>query len=130
MLERDYIMRLIREFMAALLRMLEKKEIKDRREELQRMYEQYLGEYTLYHTTTMDEVIESFDRFAESERIHRMEMLAELYYAEADMTTEPQRSEMLRRSLLLFDFIDRKGKTFSFDRLHKMEGIRERLGNQ
>lgn len=120
-------MRLIREFMAALQRMLEKKEIEDRREELRRMYEQYLGEYALYHISTMDEVMQSFDRFAENECIHRMEMLAELYCAEADMTSAPQRDEMLRRSLLLFDFIDRNGKTFSFDRRHKMADIRERL---
>ena len=40
MLERDYIMRLIREFLAALARLLEKKEVTDRHEELKKLYDQ------------------------------------------------------------------------------------------
>ena len=40
MLQRDYILRLIREFMAAIERMLRKKEIADRREEIKQLYEQ------------------------------------------------------------------------------------------
>ena len=40
MLQRDYIMRLIQEFLAALQRMLEKKEIESRRETLEKLYDQ------------------------------------------------------------------------------------------
>ena len=41
MLQRDYIQRLIREFMAALERMLEKKEVEERREKIRELYNQY-----------------------------------------------------------------------------------------
>ena len=54
MLQRDYIQRLIREFMAALERMLEKKEVKVRREKIRGLYNQLAmihirrcGRYTL-----------------------------------------------------------------------------------
>ena len=40
MLQRDYIQRLIREFMAALERMLEKKEIEVIREKIKELYNQ------------------------------------------------------------------------------------------
>ena len=49
MLQRDYIQRLIREFMDALRRALEKKELSQRREVIRQLYEQYLGPYNLYH---------------------------------------------------------------------------------
>ena len=127
MLQQDYIMRLIREFMAALQRFLEKNEGEDRQEALRDLYRQYLGDYELYHITSMDEVMQSFDRFPAEQRIHRMGMLAELYYVEADMKSEPTRTELLRRALALFRFIDSHGKTFSFDRMHKMDQIQQRL---
>ena len=57
MLQRDYIQRLIREFMEALRRTLEKDEISVRRETIRRLYEQYLGPYILYHFATIDEVM-------------------------------------------------------------------------
>ena len=43
MLQRDYIQRLIREFMAALERMLQKKEVEVRREKIKELYDQYVG---------------------------------------------------------------------------------------
>ena len=130
MLERDYIMRLIREFMAALARMLEKKEIEGRREALRKLYEQYVGPYDLYHIMSVDDIMQSFTKYPESERLYRMEMLAELYYAEADMLSEPMRGNIISLALSLFGFVDRNSKTFSFDRRKKMDELRgKRAGN-
>ncbi len=124
MLERDYIMRLIREFMAALARMLEKKEIEGRREALRKLYEQYVGPYDFYHIMPVDDIMQSFTKYPENERLHRMEMLAELYYAEADMLPEPMRGNIISLALSLFGFVDRNSKTFSFDRRKKMDELR------
>ena len=44
MLQQDYIMRLIREFFAALQRALEKPEIEDRTKAIHQLYLQYLGD--------------------------------------------------------------------------------------
>ena len=128
MLERDYIMRLIREFMAALARMLEKKEIEGRREALRKLYEQYVGPYDFYHIMSVDDMMQSFTKYPESERLHRMEMLAELYYAEADMLSEPMRGNIISLALSLFGFVDRNSKTFSFDRRKKMDELRGKSG--
>ena len=128
MLERDYIMRLIREFMAALARMLEKKEIEGRREALRKLYEQYVGPYDFYHIMSVDDIMQSFTKYPENERLHRMEMLAELYYAEADMLSEPMRGNIISLALSLFGFVDRNSKTFSFDRRKKMDELRGKSG--
>ena len=57
MLQRDYIQRLIREFMAALERMLEKKEVEVRREKIKELYNQYVGPYAFYSIATIEDVI-------------------------------------------------------------------------
>ena len=129
MLQQDYIMRLIREFMAALERMLEKKEIKSRRETVEKLYEQYVGPYDFYHIMPLDDIMQSFTRYPEEERLFRMEMLAELYYVEADMLSEPTRTNVMRLALNLFELIDRNSNTFSFDRRRKIEELKKIIKN-
>lgn len=127
MLQRDYISRLIREFMAALQRYLEKQEITERRKAVEDLYRQYLGPYDFYHTSDLDEIMASFENFPEEERLDRMEMLAELYYAEADMLSEPRRTMQLDMAFSLFSFVDRHGRTFSVERINKMKDIGRRI---
>ena len=67
-------------------------------------------------------------RFPEEERIARTEMLAELYYVESDVRVYPISETLLERALELFEYVDTYGKTYSIDRLQKMEDIRRRLG--
>lgn len=123
MLQRDYIQRLIREFMAALQRLIEKDEAGERQEEARRLFTQYVGDYTFYHTATLEDVMQSFGKYPEEERLERINMLAELYYAEADSLSEPARTAVLDRAFMLFDFIDRHSRTYSPDRLKKMDDI-------
>lgn len=125
MLQRDYIQRLIREFMAALQRIMDKDKTMQRQEAVRQMFSQYLGDSTFFHTSTLDDIMQWFERFPEEERLGRIEMLAELYYAEADTMSEPMRSAVLERAFMLFDFIDRHGRTFSIERMEKMKRITE-----
>lgn len=129
MLQRDYILRLIREFMAALERMLEKKEVADRREEIKQLYEQYVGPYALYHNATIDEVLLALAGMDEEHRLPRMEMLAELFYVEADTVSNPERDFLLEKAFALFSIIEREGKTYSLKRRWKMQDIQERISN-
>ena len=71
------------------------------------------------------QALQSFD---ENERLDRMGMLAELYYAEADTTGDPsERNFLLEKAFNLFDFIDYHGQVFSLDRQEKMADIQRRL---
>ena len=123
MLQRDYIQRLIREFMAALQRLLEKKEVGERQEEMRRLFTQYMGDYAFFHTASLDDIMRWFEKYNEEERLDRIGMLAELYYAEADTMSEPIRTDVLDKAFLLFDFIDRHSRTYSPERLKKMREI-------
>lgn len=116
--------------MAAIQRYLEKDEITERRKAAETLFKQYMGDYAFYHTAGMDDIMQSFEQWQEEERLSRMEMLAELYYAEADDLTEPLRTRQLEYALLLFDFIDTHSRTMSFDRMEKMDKIRRRLNTR
>lgn len=127
MLERDYIQRLIREFMAALERMLEKKEVEVRREKIKELYEQYIGPYAFYHIATIDDVMKAMAGIDDEERkLAKIDMLAELYYYEADTVGQPTRDELLNKAFLLFDYVETHGDTFSIDRRNKMAMIRDK----
>lgn len=67
MLQRDYIQRLIREFMAALERMLEKKEVEVRREKIRELYNQYVGPYAFYSIATIEDVMKAMAGIADEE---------------------------------------------------------------
>lgn len=129
MLQRDYIQRLIREFMAALERMLEKKEVETRREKIKELYDQYVGPYAFYHIATIDDVMKAMAGIDDEEkRLTKMDMLAELYYHEADTVGQPLRDELLDKAFMLFDYVESHGDTYSIDRRNKMAEIRQKIG--
>ncbi len=129
MLQRDYIQRLIREFMAALERMLEKKEVEVRREKIKELYDAYVGPYAFYSIATIDDVMKAMAGIADEEkRLSKMNMLAELYYHEADMVGQPTRDDLLNKAFMLFDYVETHGDTFSIERRQKMESIKREIG--
>lgn len=128
MLQRDYIQRLIREFMAALERMLEKKEVEVRREKIKELYDAYVGPYAFYSIATIDDVMKAMAGIADEEkRLSKMNMLAELYYHEADMVGQPTRNDLLNKAFMLFDYVETHGDTFSIERRQKMESIKQEI---
>jgi hypothetical protein len=128
MLQRDYIQRLIREFMAALERMLEKKEVEVRREKIKELYDQYVGPYAFYSVATIDDVMKAMAGIADEEKLlSKMNMLAELYYHEADTVGQPTRDELFGKAFMLFDYVETHGDTFSIERRNKMAEIKKEL---
>ncbi len=127
MIQKDYIERLIQEFARALSMLLNRPELEKRREALQAMYAQYVGPYEVLFNANADEMFDFMEQFAPQERLQRMEMLAELYMAEADTVGKVTADSLMERAYLLFDYIQQKGRIFSFSHQQKMQTIRERL---
>ncbi len=126
MIQQDYIMRLIREFFAALAKAMEKDEIESRTEAIHTLYEQYLGSYERFQNTTAEEAIDRITLvYPEEQHMARIEMLAELYYAEADIRAYPISETLLERAMHLFEYIDMHSGVYSVLRLKKIEKIRE-----
>ena len=124
MLQRDYFIRIIEEFMAALGRFLEKKVDERTDEDLKELYRQYVGSYDVLRNLSFDEIIKySKEQWPPEERINRLDMLAELLYAEGSYKTNPLRDMLLNKAYQLFDYVETNGNTFSLRRRQIMREI-------
>lgn len=118
---------MIREFFAALQRALEKNEIEDRTKAIHELYEQYVGPYEFYQDATIEEVMTDIERYPENQRIQRLEMLAELYYVEANLRVPPFSEHLYNQAYLLFRFIDTNSSVYSIERKQKIAEIEKKL---
>ncbi len=124
MLQRDYFIRILEEFMAALGKFLEKKEGERADDDLRELYRQYVGSYDVLRNLSFDEIIRYADeQWKVEERIDRLDMLAELLYAESTYKTAPLRSMLMEKAYKLFDYVETNGTTFSLSRRQKMRNI-------
>ena len=132
MLQRDYFIRLIEEFNAAISRFLTKKEDDMKRDnELKDLYKQYVGEYDDLRNLSVDELLRyAKEQWDENERIDKINMIAELLHAEASYKGQPLRQMLLEKAYALFYYVEANGSTFSIDRHQKMEAMRQELGNK
>ena len=131
MLQRDYFIRLIEEFNAAISRFLTKKEDDMKRDnELKDLYRQYVGEYDDLRNLSVDELLRyAKEQWEETERIDKINMIAELLHAEASYKGQPLRQMLLEKAYALFYYVEANGSTFSIDRHQKMEAMRQELDN-
>lgn len=131
MLQRDYFIRIIEEFTAALSHFLEKKEGEQRQRYLEDLYRQYVGDYSLLRNFTIDEAFQyAREQWKEEEMADRLEMLAELYYVEGKELQNPLRDMLLNKAYSLFDYLDGNSHTFSVTRQQKMAEIKRVLHSQ
>ena len=105
-------------------------EQKKRDKELKDLYKQYVGEYEDLRNLSVDELLlYAKEQWDENERIDRIDMVAELLYAEASYKGNPLRSLLQEKAYALFYYVEAHGTTFSIDRQQKMEAMRHELGN-
>jgi hypothetical protein len=127
MLHQDYFIRVLREFFDALARAMQKERLEDKSQAVHKLYEQYLGEYEFWQNASIEDTMERLALYPEEERLSKMEMLAELYYVEADFRAKPFSDILLERALTLFEYLDLHSGTFSISRRMKVDAIRFRL---
>lgn len=132
MLQRDYFIRLIEEFNAAISRFLTKKDDELKRDkDLKDLYRQYVGEYDDLRNLSVDELLTyAKEQWEEEERIDKINMVAELLYAEGSYKGQPLRQILLEKAYALFDYVEANDSTFSIDRRQKMEAMRQELDNK
>ena len=125
MLQRDYFIRLIEEFQAALRKFLEKVEDDRKDAELKDLYRQYVGSYEVLRNLSIEEIMTyAAAEWSDAERMERLGFLAELLYAEGCYKVNPLRDLLLGKAYRLFDYLDGHSGTMSLDRMQKMAQIR------
>ena len=124
MLQRDYFLRLIEEFMAAVSKFLEKDEAQRHDDDMRDLYREYVGPYDIVRNLSFDELIAySKDNWRPQERMDRIHFMAELLYAEASYKANPLRDLLLGKAYQIYSYLDANSGVMSLDRRQKMEAI-------
>lgn len=134
MYQKDYILRMIEmigRMIAGILGKIKNKDYDAADEQLTNLYYDVLKEdASFFRKIPMDQLTEKLLREHNYTNGH-LEILAELFNVESELEfARGQIKESLeysKKALLLFEFIDREMKTYSIERINKMEALRVRL---
>ncbi|MCX6329056.1 MAG: hypothetical protein NTZ85_06010 [Bacteroidia bacterium] len=134
MYQKDYILRMIEmiaDLIAGILGRVKKGELKQASDELKRIYSDFLREDSSFFESIPEE--ELTDKLLQNHNYTNghLEILAELFNAEAELRLAQSNItgslEFSKKSLKIFEFLDNEQKTYSFERINKMEEIRKRI---
>ncbi len=134
MYQKDYILRMIEmigDLIAGILGLIRKGDFTQASEKLDSIYYTMLKEDAAYFRAIPEDKITGILLEEHNYTNGHLEILAELFNAEAELALAKGNKsgalEYSRKSLILFEFIDRDQKTYSLERINKMDGIRERI---
>lgn len=123
MIQQDYFLRLIEEFAVALAKML-KVNLDKRDDALMDLYRQYVGDYTLVRNLSFEELLDyATKEWNDRERIDRLEMFAELLYAEASYKANPLRDMLYGKAFEVFSYVDAHHGVYSIERKKKINQL-------
>ena len=134
MYQKDYILRMVEmlaEMIAIILGLAKKGDYKQASERLSRVYYDMLKQDASFFRTIPEEELTNKLLKEHDYNNGHLEILAELFNAEAELEfAQGNRAgslEYSRKSLTLFEFIDKELKTYSAERINKMKSIRDRV---
>jgi hypothetical protein len=136
MLQEDFILRLVREFIEALALFISRMKGKDDLEihvEFDKFYNRFFEQKSDYFKSmSAEEMIQDIiSRYPESNRLPRIEMLADLLYSEGSLISEAlelQKKDLWEKSLHLYEYLQDNDLTYSLPRLKKLDEIAQFLG--
>jgi hypothetical protein len=121
------------ELLAGIFGLIKKGEYRRASEQIGRIYYNILKEDAAFFRTIPEADLTHKLLYEHNYTNSHLEILAELFNAEAELTfAQGKKSESIeysRKSLILFEFIDADQKTYSLERINKMESIRKRIEN-
>jgi hypothetical protein len=134
MYQKDYILRLIDEmtkFLAVVFGLIKKGDYQKASEHLSRSYYELLKEDAAFFRMIPEEDLTNELLGKHNYTRGHLEILAELFNAEAELCLrkmdEPGTMTYSRKSLRLLKFIDKECKTYSQERIDKMQILEERI---
>jgi hypothetical protein len=134
MYNKDYILRMIEmvgELIAAILGKIRKGDYEKASGLISNLYYDVLREDASYFRNLPEENLTRNLMASHNYTNGHLEILAELFNAEAELSLargqDTECASYSRKSLLIFEFIDAEQRTYSLERINKMEAIRKRI---
>jgi hypothetical protein len=136
MYQKDYVLRMIEmlmKFIGEVLGLIRKGDLKKASEELEKGYNTFLREDAVFFRNIPAEMLTDKLLRKHNYTSGHLEILAELFNAEAELElAQGNITESLGysgKALLLFEFVDKEQKTYSQERLDKIETIKKRFSD-
>lgn len=137
MYQRDYILRMIEmagRMLAAILGQIKGGDLHKASEGLENLYYDILKEDAAFFRDIPAEKLTEKLLHEHNYTNGHLEILGDLFNAEAELCLAqnniPGYKEYSRKALIIFEFIDKEYRTFSQERLDKIEAIRERMNGK
>jgi hypothetical protein len=122
---------MVMKFIGEILGLIKKGEFKKASEQLEEGYHIFLREDAIFFRNIPEDRLTRKLLQEHNYTNGHLEVLAELFNAEAELAHAQDNSqgtlEFSRKSLIIFEFIDKEQKTYSKERSDKMEAIRKRI---
>ncbi|HLN20138.1 MAG TPA: hypothetical protein VK213_03560 [Bacteroidales bacterium] len=133
MYHRDYILRMVEmveQLIAAIISKLRKGETNMASEQLGNIYQDVFRRDALYLRSSDEMNVTGILNSHKYNNVY-LEILADLYNADAEINEtigdKAGAIKYLKNSLRIYEFLDNETKTYSLERINKMESIRKRI---
>lgn len=134
MYQKDYILRMISmliKFIGEVLGLIRKGELGAASDQLEKGYHTFLKEDAAFFRNIPEDKLTRKLLHEHNYTSGHLEVLAELFNAEAELKIAQGNKqgsiEFSQKALLLFEFVDKEQKTYSLERLNKIDAIRKRI---
>lgn len=136
MIEQDYILKILQEFFEAIAKVVrhsnddDESATADMQARYDAIYEQFFRypAHHFYEIEKEDLLDDLWTENSERKAMAKMRMLSELLYRDALIKKDvSRRCDLLEKSLLLLEFLQRNSKTYSWDQENRMAYIRTLL---
>jgi hypothetical protein len=134
MYQRDYILRMVAmlgDMIAGILGLIKKGDLKQASEKLDRLYYDMLRRDAVIFRELPEDELTNTLLHEHNYTYGHLEILAELFNTEAELCIargdKAGSLDFSRKTLVLLEFIDKESRTFSRERMDKIEMIRQRI---
>ena len=136
MYQKDYVLRMIAmlmKFIGEVLGLIKKGDLEEASEELEKGYNTFLKEDAAFFRSIPEKELTGRLLSEHNYTNGHLEILAELFNAESELElAQGNKKESLGysgKALILFEFVDKEQKTYSQERLDKIEAIKRRISD-
>jgi hypothetical protein len=135
MYQKDYILRMIemiRELIMGILGLIRKGDFEHAEKQIENLYSDFLKEDSAFFSKIPVENLTHKLLEEHNYTNGHLEILAWLLDTQAELERSRGNNKMFieysQKALILFEFLDNEQKTYSSERLEKIEGIKKRIG--
>lgn len=130
MIEKDYIMRILQQFFAALNNLINNKRNVGNDEILVQLKDLYLSqlgnEYAFFYYNDIEKIKQSIIDDNHDNTLARCTILSELYYHDGILNSDQElKINLLKKALHLLRYIDEKSNTYSLERKSRIQFLDE-----